>query len=92
MYEVIEAAEGIDESSVPSSAYVPSADGSSHNSILGSQSNAAGGYAVNAGAGGIGGGHTVFDADEAHVAPTAVLPAGSVRKDEKASAASAGEF
>ncbi|KAG8769785.1 hypothetical protein FRC12_004739 [Ceratobasidium sp. 428] len=55
MYEVIEAAEGLDESGLPAEAYVPDASG-------GHQPVPQGGYAV----GGQGTGTTVFDADQHH--------------------------
>lgn len=54
MYEVIEAAEGLDESGLPSSAYVPDATGAQ-------QPVPQGGYAV-----GQGQSTTVFDADQQH--------------------------
>ncbi|CCO27976.1 LAS seventeen-binding protein 3 Short=LAS17-binding protein 3 [Rhizoctonia solani AG-1 IB] len=53
MYEVIEAAEGLDESGLPSSAYVPDATGA-HQPVP------QGGYTV----GGQGQSTTVFDADQ----------------------------
>jgi hypothetical protein len=79
MYEVVEAAEGIDESSVPSQAFIPSADGTSHTSLPGSQQpplsssshpqhSSSAGYPVGGGGGAAGGaasgGKTLFDADE----------------------------
>lgn len=92
MYEVIEAAEGIDESNVPSEAYIPSADGLSHTSIPGSQtqpktfpahgsSTTTSGYPVGGGAG-----KTLFDAD-AHDGGSIPTPPA-----EKAAKAPAGEF
>lgn len=47
LYEIIEAAEGLDESGLPEEAYVPTADGD-HIHLSGGQG---------------GGAHTVFDAD-----------------------------
>jgi SH3 domain-containing YSC84-like protein 1 len=52
MYEIIESAEGIDETAIPSEAYVPNAMG--EHEVLGGQG---GGSGMNNSAG------TVFDAD-----------------------------
>jgi hypothetical protein len=65
MYEIIEAAEGIDESAVPSHAYVPTAAGE-HVPVQGGEVpgvGGSGGSGVRAG-GGAGAGSTVFDADK----------------------------
>lgn len=74
LYEVIEAAEGIDESSVPQEAYVPSMQGGQLpvNETTTAPVSVAAGYAVGSGAGGAGaaaaprGNETLFDAGKEH--------------------------